>query len=67
LASSCPISKVGDRPSSTSDDCVAGAPFLAAQGRVNRKRCVISGCRAGGYTTLAALTLFFQGGASYYG
>ncbi len=51
------------------DDCVAGARFLAAQGRVDGKRCVISGGSAGGYTTLAALTFrdFFQGGASYYG
>jgi dipeptidyl aminopeptidase/acylaminoacyl peptidase len=51
------------------DDCVAGAQFLAAQGRVDSKRCVISGGSAGGYTTLAALTFrdFFQGGASYYG
>jgi len=51
------------------DDCVAGARFLAAQGRVDGKRCVISGGSAGGYTTLVALTFrdFFQGGASYYG
>jgi dipeptidyl aminopeptidase/acylaminoacyl peptidase len=51
------------------DDCVNGAKFLADQGRVDGKRCVISGGSAGGYTTLAALTFrdFFQGGASYYG
>jgi dipeptidyl aminopeptidase/acylaminoacyl peptidase len=51
------------------DDCVAGARFLAERGRVDGKRCVISGGSAGGYTTLAALTFrdFFQGGASYYG
>jgi dipeptidyl aminopeptidase/acylaminoacyl peptidase len=51
------------------DDCVAGARFLAEQGLVDGKRCVISGGSAGGYTTLAALTFrdFFQGGASYYG
>jgi dipeptidyl aminopeptidase/acylaminoacyl peptidase len=51
------------------DDCVNGAKFLAAQGRVDGKRCVISGGSAGGYTTLAALAFrdFFQGGASYYG
>src|SRR5256886_4066560 len=50
------------------DDCVAGARFLAAQGRVDGKRCVISGGSAGGYTTLAALTFrdFFQGGGRYY-
>ena len=51
------------------DDCVNGAKFLAAQERVDHRRCVISGGSAGGYTTLAALTFrdFFQGGASYYG
>jgi dipeptidyl aminopeptidase/acylaminoacyl peptidase len=51
------------------DDCVNGARYLAEQGRVDAKRCVISGGSAGGYTTLAALTFrdFFQGGASYYG
>jgi dipeptidyl aminopeptidase/acylaminoacyl peptidase len=51
------------------DDSVNGARFLAEQGRVDGKRCVISGGSAGGYTTLAALTFrdFFQGGASYYG
>jgi dipeptidyl aminopeptidase/acylaminoacyl peptidase len=51
------------------DDCVHGASFLAERGRVDGKRCVISGGSAGGYTTLAALAFrdFFQGGASYYG
>jgi dipeptidyl aminopeptidase/acylaminoacyl peptidase len=51
------------------DDCVNGAKYLAESGRVDGKRCVISGGSAGGYTTLAALTFrdFFQGGASYYG
>jgi dipeptidyl aminopeptidase/acylaminoacyl peptidase len=51
------------------DDSVNGAKFLVEQGRVDGKRCVISGGSAGGYTTLAALTFrdFFQGGASYYG
>ena len=51
------------------DDCVHGASFLAARGRVDGRRCVISGGSAGGYTTLAALAFrdFFQGGASYYG
>jgi dipeptidyl aminopeptidase/acylaminoacyl peptidase len=51
------------------DDAVAGARFLAEQGLVDGRRCVISGGSAGGYTTLAALTFrdFFQGGASYYG
>jgi dipeptidyl aminopeptidase/acylaminoacyl peptidase len=51
------------------DDCVNGAKFLVAQGRVDARRIVISGGSAGGYTTLAALVFrdFFQGGASYYG
>jgi len=51
------------------DDCVNGAKFLAERGRVDGKRCVISGGSAGGYTVLASLAFrdFFQGGASYYG
>jgi dipeptidyl aminopeptidase/acylaminoacyl peptidase len=51
------------------DDCVNGAKYLAAQGRVDARRCVITGGSAGGYTTLAALAFrdFFQGGASHYG
>jgi len=51
------------------DDCVNGARYLARQGKVDRRVCVISGGSAGGYTALAALTFrdFFQGGASYYG
>jgi dipeptidyl aminopeptidase/acylaminoacyl peptidase len=51
------------------DDCVSGARFLAERGRIDGRRCVISGGSAGGYTTLAALAFrdFFQGGASYYG
>lgn len=51
------------------DDCINGAKYLAAQGRVDGKRCVITGGSAGGYTTLAALAFrdFFQGGASHYG
>ncbi|BAT61566.1 esterase [Variibacter gotjawalensis] len=51
------------------DDCVNGAKYLAAQGRVDGGRCVITGGSAGGYTTLAALAFrdFFQGGGSHYG
>lgn len=51
------------------DDCVNGARFLAEQGKVDAKRCVITGGSAGGYTALAALTFrdWFAGGASHYG
>jgi dipeptidyl aminopeptidase/acylaminoacyl peptidase len=51
------------------DDCINGAEFLVAQGRVDPRRVVISGGSAGGYTVLAALVFreFFAGGASYYG
>lgn len=51
------------------DDCVNGAKYLAAQGRVDGGRCVITGGSAGGYTALAALAFrdFFQGGGSHYG
>jgi dipeptidyl aminopeptidase/acylaminoacyl peptidase len=51
------------------DDSISGAKFLVAQGLVDKKRIVISGGSAGGYTTLAALVFrdFFHGGASYYG
>jgi len=50
-------------------DCVNGARYLAAQGRVDGARCVITGGSAGGYTTLAALTArdYFRGGSSHYG
>jgi len=51
------------------DDCVNGAKFLAAQGRVDGDRLVIDGGSAGGYTTLCALTFrdVFKAGASHYG
>jgi dipeptidyl aminopeptidase/acylaminoacyl peptidase len=51
------------------DDSVNGARFLAAQGRADARRAVITGGSAGGYTALAALTSrdFFAGGASHYG
>jgi dipeptidyl aminopeptidase/acylaminoacyl peptidase len=51
------------------DDSINGAKFLVTQGMVDKKRIVISGGSAGGYTTLAALVFrdFFHGGASYYG
>jgi dipeptidyl aminopeptidase/acylaminoacyl peptidase len=51
------------------EDCINGVKFLAAHGKVDEKRAVITGGSAGGYTTLAALAFhdFFQGGASHYG
>jgi dipeptidyl aminopeptidase/acylaminoacyl peptidase len=51
------------------EDCINGVKFLAARGKVDEKRAVITGGSAGGYTTLAALAFhdFFQGGASHYG
>ncbi|HIK25819.1 MAG TPA: S9 family peptidase [Thermosynechococcus sp. M46_R2017_013] len=50
-------------------DCVAGAQYLVAQGRVASDRLAIRGSSAGGYTALCALTFTttFHGGASYYG
>lgn len=50
-------------------DCVAGAQYLVAQGRVAGDRLAIRGSSAGGYTTLCALTFtqVFHVGASYYG
>ncbi|HIK21458.1 MAG TPA: S9 family peptidase [Synechococcus sp. M44_DOE_062] len=51
------------------EDCIAGAEFLAEQGKVDGERLLIQGGSAGGYTTLAALTFHrvFRAGASYYG
>jgi len=51
------------------DDCINGAKYLAATGRVDGKRMAIRGGSAGGYTTLCALTFHnvFKTGASYYG
>lgn len=51
------------------EDCIAGARYLAEQGRVDSDRLVIRGGSAGGYTTLCALTFHdvFKAGASYYG
>ncbi|MGY1620025.1 prolyl oligopeptidase family serine peptidase [Geodermatophilus sp. SYSU D00691] len=52
------------------DDVVACARFLADAGRVDPARMAIRGGSAGGYTTLAALTLrpgVFTAGASHYG
>lgn len=51
------------------EDCIAGARWLAEQGRVSRDRLVITGGSAGGYTVLAALAFHdvFKAGASHYG
>ncbi len=51
------------------EDCVAGAQWLAAQGRVDGRRLLIRGGSAGGYTTLMALvsTEVFAAGGSYFG
>jgi dipeptidyl aminopeptidase/acylaminoacyl peptidase len=52
------------------DDVVACARHLADAGRVDPARMAISGGSAGGYTTLAALTMrpgVFTAGASHYG
>ena len=51
------------------DDCVNGALHLARLGKADRKRLIIRGGSAGGYTTLCALTFrkIFAAGASYYG
>jgi len=51
------------------DDCINGAKYLAASGRVDGSRMAIRGGSAGGYTTLCALTFHnvFKTGASYYG
>lgn len=51
------------------EDCVAGADYLARDGRIDGRRLLISGGSAGGYTVLCALTFTdaFRAGASYYG
>jgi dipeptidyl aminopeptidase/acylaminoacyl peptidase len=51
------------------EDCVAGAQWLADEGRVDRSQLIIRGSSAGGYTTLCALTFHdvFRAGASLYG
>ena len=51
-------------------DCVNAAKYLVAEGQVDKRRLIIRGGSAGGYTTLAALTFHpevFTAGASYYG
>lgn len=50
-------------------DCVAGADFLVSTGRVDGRRCVITGSSAGGLTVLGALAFHdrFAAGGCYYG
>lgn len=50
-------------------DVVNAALFLTRHGKADRKRLLIRGGSAGGYTTLAALTFqkVFRAGASYFG
>lgn len=51
------------------DDCTNVATYLADRGRVDRRRLIIHGGSAGGYTTLSCLTFrnIFAAGASYFG
>ena len=51
------------------DDMVNGALYLVEKGKVDKKRLIIRGGSAGGYTALAALTFrsLFSAGASHYG
>ncbi len=50
-------------------DCVHGARYLDAGGRIDARRVLISGSSAGGYTVLCVLTFtdLAAAGASYYG
>lgn len=51
------------------EDCIAAAHYLVAQGLADPDRLAIRGGSAGGYTTLCALTFHdvFATGASYFG
>lgn len=51
------------------DDCIAAARYLVAQGEADGSRLLIRGGSAGGYTTLCALVFHddFAAGTSYYG
>jgi dipeptidyl aminopeptidase/acylaminoacyl peptidase len=51
------------------EDCVAGAQYLAQQGRVDAQRMAIRGGSASGFTTLCALAFHrvFKAGASHFG
>lgn len=51
------------------DDCINAARDLIRRGQADARRVAISGGSAGGYTTLAALTMrdFFRAGADHFG
>ena len=51
------------------EDSANGAKFLCARGKADRKRLLIRGGSAGGFTTLASLafTKLYRAGACYYG
>ena len=51
------------------DDCVNAARHLVARGLADPRRVAIAGGSAGGYTTLAALTMrdYFRAGANHFG
>ncbi|KAK1369619.1 putative Acylamino-acid-releasing enzyme [Heracleum sosnowskyi] len=51
------------------DDCCSCVKFLVDEGKVDSARLCITGCSAGGYTTLATLAFreIFKAGASLFG
>ncbi|WMV51278.1 hypothetical protein MTR67_044663 [Solanum verrucosum] len=51
------------------NDCCSCAEYLVDEGKVDGKRLCITGCSAGGYTTLASLAFrdTFRAGASLFG
>jgi dipeptidyl aminopeptidase/acylaminoacyl peptidase len=51
------------------EDCTTGAEFICRHGGADRKRLLIRGGSAGGFTTLAALAFkkSYRAGACYYG
>jgi dipeptidyl aminopeptidase/acylaminoacyl peptidase len=52
------------------DDCCNGALYLVSRGLVDRKRLIIKGGSAGGFTTFACLAFrndVFSAGAAYFG
>lgn len=51
------------------DDCINAARYLVTRGLADENRVAVSGGSAGGYTTLAALTMrsYFGAGANHFG